>query len=57
MDFEKVVEKIQDLTDALARAKERERFIKLLLDKDDYVTSDELRQIFDYPRQTEEEAE
>lgn len=57
MDFEKVLEKIQDLTDALARAKEHERLIKAHLDADDYITTEELRTILDYQKTVEEEAE
>lgn len=57
MDFEKVLERIQDLTDALARCKEHERLIKAHLDADDYITAEELRMILDYPKEAEEEAE
>lgn len=57
MDFEKVLEKIQDLTDALSRAKEHERLIKAHLDADDYITADELRVILNYPKTAEKEAE
>lgn len=57
MDAEKVIEKIQDLTDALARCKEHERLIKAHLDADDYITTEELRMILDYQKTVEEEAE
>lgn len=57
MDVEKVIEKIQDLTDALARCMEHERLIKAHLDADDYITAEELRTILNYPKASEEEAE
>ena len=57
MDAEKVIEKIQDLTDALARCKEHERLIKAHLDADDYITAEALRMILDYQKTAEEEAE
>ena len=53
MDAEKVIEKIQDLTDALARCKEHERLIKSHLDADDYITAEALRMILDYPKEAE----
>lgn len=34
---------------------ERERMLKDLLDKDDYVTSDDIRRIINYPKVEEDE--
>ncbi len=47
---EEYLNRLQDLTDAVARYKERERLIKVMLDTAVYIDEDRLRVILDYPK-------